>query len=187
MTTPNSQRWKDIPVESNFNDSPDEWLFQQAKAYGLTYLLAHADDGVIWGKVDDEKLALSGEAFSELDVKLDAETLQQARLFGSSGELLVWRADRGFRARWMDDSQISKDDILEERCWLWGTGMPDIQPNISGFTLMNEGEQGLRHAPPIGLVGEKDRVALVVRHYIDEDEAGQARIVLSRLVNLVTV
>jgi len=30
------------------------WMLDRAQEFGLRYLLAHADDGVIWGRVDDE-------------------------------------------------------------------------------------------------------------------------------------
>ena len=51
---------KRIPV-NGFADDPVKWLVEQMRAHDLklTYLLAHASDGVIWGRFDDEELITS--------------------------------------------------------------------------------------------------------------------------------
>src|SRR5689334_18044010 len=76
------------------------WLLEQALAYRLDYLLAHADDGVIWGKVVDHHLVVSSEVAPKISPALQWETLQTARLFGQPGELLGWRdPDHGWQTR----------------------------------------------------------------------------------------
>jgi len=72
---------------------------------------------------------------------------------------------------------------MEECYWLWGTGLL----SGDGFSLLNEGEQGLRHAPPFEGVKETQRLGLKVRHYIDENANGWQRISASRLVGLEIV
>lgn len=60
-----------------------------------------------------------------------------------------------------------------------------------GFTLLSDGQQGLKHAVPLTGIKfdsqEKTQhrpVRLLVRHYIDYNDAVVARIFLSRLVSL---
>lgn len=183
MTTsgPKWQIDKDLDF-TNFDSNPREWFAAQGQLRGLDYFLAHNDDGVIWGKVAGEQLHLSGEAFAEVQVTLRTLTLQQARLFGEAGELLVWRGNDGWSGRYLSDAHVTQDDVLYETHRLWGTASSQ-QGELDGFTLMRDGQQGLLHAPPIALE-KNQRIGLRVRHYIDYDEQGQAYIALSRLVGL---
>jgi CRISPR-associated protein (TIGR03984 family) len=180
----NGAKWQ---IESDldfttFSDDPRQWFAQQGAARGLPYFLAHADDGVIWGRVEGEQLQLSGEAFAKVAVHLRAITLQQARLFGEAGELLVWRSDEGWRGRYLSDAHVAPDDMLKETHRLWGEASDPPGPQ-NDFTLMQEGSQGLWHAPPLKLKRGETAV-LQVRHYLQEDEEGQAYIALSRLVSV---
>jgi hypothetical protein len=45
----NRQIWQDVVVDHDLK----QWLIKQASESNLRYLLAHADDGVIWGRFDD--------------------------------------------------------------------------------------------------------------------------------------
>ncbi len=172
-----------------------DWLRQQAVAHQLVWLLAHADDGVIWGRLDGGRLLTSHEA-AQGDERalaccppLREETLQQARLFAQHAELLLWRdGDNAWHARLIRDAREGEpttwDDALDERQMLWGTRGT---PRPHGFTLLEDGAQGLRHAVPMQLPlaeGGKTRPPrLVVRHYLDKNDPF-ARIVASRLVGL---
>lgn len=169
------------------------WLGETARAHGLQHLLAHADDGVVWGRLDGERMVTpSAEG---VGAPLRAETLQEARLFSESGEVLVWRTEDGFRARLVTAAAGAAptwDDCYDEPYLLWGSR---AQPLASGFTLLEEGAEGLRHAPPLP-DGTQARLpaALRVRHYVtytsDSGDtgrgahaaAGLARIAASRLV-----
>ncbi len=177
-----------VTIDKNFVANLRPQLEQMAVEHKLLYLLAHAYDGVIWGRFDKGKLTLSGEVFDveEVSVKLRQETLQQARLFGPAGELLIWRTGDGFAAHLINEEGVQPEDILEDEThWLWGTGMTiNDMPNDLKFTLMHEGQEGLRHAPPRG-EAKNWRVGLQVRHQVQYDEQGQAYIALSRLVDLV--
>lgn len=158
------------------------WLQQQSQYLKKPILLAHADDGVVWGYWDEKgNLHLSGEAFPVTHCALRLETLQQARLFAQNGEVLLWNAAGEWRARRiLDGADISSvPNALEEEYLLWG----DSRQQHLGFTLMEEGIEGLRHAPPIEMPGGQ-RAALVVRHYLDADKDGQVFIAFSRLVRL---
>lgn len=71
---------------------------------------------------------------------------------------------------------------------LWGSEVLAAQ---DGFSLLQQGAQGLRHAPPLSVsaAGPVQRVPkpltqAIVRHYVAYDEQGQARVAVSRLVSL---
>jgi len=170
-----------------------QWLEEQAKYNQLNYLLAHADDGVIWGKFQDAKLITTTKPvklFPQCDFPiLRKETLQQCHIFGNKSEVMIWKTSGCFKARLIQDDHLTKYDYIIEPQILWGTHGEHHQ---NGFTLLWDGLQGLKHAVPftdIELEGNnkvKNKVTLIVRHYIDYDDSGVARICLSRLVNLTT-
>lgn len=173
-----------VPVNSDFTTSPADWMVAQARAFGLRYLLGHADDGVIWGRIDSDRLHTS-YGIAPASPLLRASTLQQARLFGPAGELLLWRTDDGWCARVVTDVSGNDDDVIDEDQILWGD---TVETTKDDFTLLREGAQGMRHAAPIAVTVEQlkhHRLRLRVRHYITENEDGEASITLSRLVQLL--
>jgi CRISPR-associated protein (TIGR03984 family) len=177
-----------------------KWLEEQAKNQKLKWLLVHADDGVIWGHFDgaeftlftSEKVACDiPEAQKSVCVPLRLETIQQARLFGPAGELLIFRTnDNEWQYRIINDiSEEGKAELIEaydEPYLLWGTHGIKVKDN---FTLLSDGVQGLRHAVPLELTlgknGETTPPQLIVRHYLNKE--GVAKVVVSRLVDLVKV
>src|SRR5690606_10287912 len=119
--------------------------------------------------------------------ELEALTLLQLRAFGPKAELLLWRDDMGWKARLIDDTELSDDALAlgtyDESYLLWG--------NIAtaadyGFTALRDGSQGFRHIIPLpNLPRQALPVRLRVRHYLGDDEnSGFTRIVTSRLVDL---
>jgi CRISPR-associated protein (TIGR03984 family) len=185
-----------------------QWLQEQAQTRNLQWLLAHADDGIIWGCIDAQgQLLLSRTALEaqqqynrdyghenlEITTALQVcpvlriETLQQARLFAAHAELLLWRdGDNAFHARLIQDSATAEDadwlEAFDEAWMLWGThGLP--LPH--GFTLWRDGAQGLRHVIPwpmrIDREAQTEPPHLIVRHYLAREEIF-ARVVISRLV-----
>ncbi|KAF3890050.1 MULTISPECIES: type III-D CRISPR-associated protein Csx19 [Nostocales] len=172
-----------VPVDFNLQN----WLEEQGNKYKLKYLLAHAEDGVIWGKFQDKNLITADSVFSEF-AKLRCSTLQQCRIFGENSEVMLWQTDEGFQARVIEDEKNT--ELIPENQILWGTQAEKIS---NGFTLVSDGSQGLCHAVPlINISFDSNQklyrpLRLCVRHYIDYDvETGVARIYLSRLVNLTT-
>jgi CRISPR-associated protein (TIGR03984 family) len=181
------------------------WLEEQAKKYKLRWVFAYLDDGVIWGEVREGNLVLSSEVAPAISPLLRAETLWEIRLFGSAGELLVWReetllAERNpWRARFIgDNAEIECADscryqeCFDEEFIIWGTIGDEVKEK--GFTRMIEGNQGLVHIVPLlGLQGkhlDKNKVPfhplrLLVRHYLQDDkETGFIYVVTSRLCDL---
>ncbi|MGL5065420.1 MAG: type III-D CRISPR-associated protein Csx19 [Waterburya sp.] len=187
-----------ISVEDFSEQSLKDWLKQQAQVYQLPYLLAHAEDGVIWGyfDIDSETLTSAREVFSECNFpELRLKTLQQCRLFGEAGEVLLWNSNGEWRSRLILQSKVleligqQKIGLIPEPQILWGTQAK----NHGNFTLLSDGSQGLKHAVPIAVEQgyfSKDKnelyrpVKLEVNHYFCYDRDGVARIFLSRLVSL---
>jgi CRISPR-associated protein (TIGR03984 family) len=163
-------------VPPDFKDNILDWLEAQAKADDLRWLLVHADDGVIWGELRNDKFHLSSDLFGP---QLRAKTLQMARLFGFNGELFIWKIDTcSWQARLIVEQQGNESEYFDETMLLWGT---KCEKSKDGFFLWRHGSEGLRHAPPIK---NQNNLKLKVRHYIDYDEDGQAYIKFSRLVFL---
>ncbi len=178
----NETLWTEVEPGAAFTADPAAWLAGQMGA-GRPWLLAHADDGVIWGKLsEDGQLHLSSDAFDHpaLAAPLRASTLLQVRVFGPAGELLIWRTDTGFAGREIADGAAAGADAYEETTLLWGRATTQV---AGEFTVCVEDGAGQRHAPPLQLK-RGQRARLVVRHYVDYDEHGQAYVRLSRLVKV---
>jgi len=180
-----------ITVDAGFIAKPKEWLSDWAKKHTLTTLLAHADDGVIWGRMDEEQLILSGKAFPDVSPSLRAITLQQVRLFGPSAELLVWRdGDGAWHGRLLDDDGMDAQGwYFDESQLQWGDHQEGKEAR--GFTLVADGQEGLRHAVPLpaaripfGKNGYHP-LRLGIRHYLERDEDdGMLTVSQSRLTVL---
>ncbi len=169
-------------VSANLKD----WLETQAQQHQLIYLLAHADDGVIWGHFHQGHLRTSNRVLRE-SPPLHIETLQQCRIFGQEGEILLWKADGSWKAGLITNADT---EIIEEKQLLLGT-RGKIHAS-EGFTVLWDGAQGLKHAVPFTQIElqASQKLAqplhLVVHHYIEYDKDGLARVTLSRLVNFTT-
>lgn len=177
---------KIIAVETlEISNGAKEWFEEKAKAYGLTCLLVHADDGIIWGKMQNGKMHLSSRVYGP---ELRSMTIQTAYLFGESGELFLWKNDNmSWNARLVKDGfkdGDSEDIEYYDECHLmWGD---TIEENKDGFVLLCQGSEGLRHAPPLG--AKRKNICypkLKLRHYLSYDEDGQAYIKFSRLVSII--
>lgn len=185
MKNPEVQR---IRILEKFDTaSLKEWMEKQAKEHKLNYLLAHAEDGVIWGKFDGARLTTSGDVFDQL-AKLRLQTLQQCRMFGDNCEVMLWKIGKDWNARSIDDTN-NPDCLADEHQILWGTTKASQEED--GFTLLSDGQEGLKHAVPlINIPFDQSKnlyrpLRLIVRHYLDEDlDTGIVRVYLSRLVDL---
>lgn len=179
------------------------WLLDQAGAHGLTTLLAHADDGVIWGTFVNGQWQLSDSPFPEISPKLRLETLQACRLFGEQAEVYLWRNDlNGWRARLIKDGAGEEMETFDERQILWGTEAIE-EKEKDGFTRLADGTMENQHTPPVPLARlnfnpdqNKRPLRLRIRHYLDLDQnavelpdafkVGLTYIAMSRLVALET-
>jgi CRISPR-associated protein (TIGR03984 family) len=189
-------------IKENDDKTLINWLQIQAKQYQLKYLLAHGEDGVIWGHFNDNYQLLTADTIFDKDIfnidlpKLRLLTLQQCRVFGDLGEVLLWKIDKNWQARIIQENS-SIEHISEEQI-LWGTqkekGKNGEDGEKDGFTLLSNGSQGLKHAVPLAGFSNYFNpnqkklyrpVRMLVKHYIKyDDETGLARIFISRLVSL---
>lgn len=180
-----------IEVDARFTIDPHNWLASQAQEYALTTLLAHADDGVIWGQIVGKDLLTACEAVPQVSPVLRTLTLQQARLFGPDAELLVWQdGDGNWHGRLIDDrGQSISGWCFDESQLQWGDHQEGQE--VRGFTLVADGQRGLRHAVPLhsaeipfGEHGERP-LRLETRHYLEQDENdGMLIVIQSRLTGL---
>jgi CRISPR-associated protein (TIGR03984 family) len=161
----------------------------------LIWLLAHCDEGVVWGRREGTRWKLSSAVYPEVSPTLSAGNLQQLRLFGPFREVLVWRSDEGLLGRELADTgPVAKEQPLrpeDQHYLLIGDRLMSIK---EGFTLTADG-RGSRHAAPLttseGDFGSAEKrhwpFRLQVRHYFMADpRTGLVRVAASRLVHLVS-
>lgn len=167
-----------VPVD--FNGDIKTWLEQQANTNNLRWLLAHVDDGVIWGEVRDDGLHLSTHLYGP---ELRAKTLQMVRMFGEAGELYLWKSTNDWSTRLVLEGKGNTKQYYDETHMLWGTHVDKIE---DGFALLHHGAEGLRHAPPMQLPEGKLELqpVLNVRHFVNYDDDGQAYVEFSRLISI---
>ncbi|MCC6957556.1 MAG: TIGR03984 family CRISPR-associated protein [Anaerolineales bacterium] len=166
---------------------PVQALYEKAKDGNYKFLLAFADDGVIWGEIRENQLVLSSDAFPGQSPPLREETLWQARLFAPDRERLIWKDDLGWRGRELIDGSGNDDEVFDGEAFdesfiLWGTNVGS-QRAVNGFYQAEEADSGTRHFPPQSLT-ERHSLRLTVRHYLDKDETGAVFIRFNRLVGL---
>jgi CRISPR-associated protein (TIGR03984 family) len=173
------------------------WLEARAKTYQMRppcYLLAHANDGVIWGRLDENgRLLTSHDALINTNKPpsmaqsvlppLRSQTLQQVRLFNDEAELYIWHdGEGGWNGRFIQDSDSDDNatwqKAFDENYLLWGTYAAAALEN--DFTLVADGVQGLYHAVPIVADPDKKPLYLQIRHYLVTE--GMAQVDASRLV-----
>ena len=108
-------------------------------------------------------------------------------IFGKTSEVMLWKIGKGWKARSIDDTN-APDCLPDEHQILWGT---KIEKEKDGFTLVADGQEGLKHAVPlINIPFDQSKnlyrpLRLTVRHYLyEETNTGVVRVYLSRLVDL---
>lgn len=168
---------------STFAADMAAWFAAQPSLGRETWLLAYAEDGVIWGKLANGKLMLPKSDTPTLSPL----TLLEARLFGADGEIHIWRTDGGFSACRVTDTP-AESGAFDEIQRLWGTASDGT---ADGFTQLVDGQEELRHAVPVEIPNDyfttqhpRYHPALIqTRHYFAIDEkTGVATVALSRLV-----
>ena len=160
------------------------------------WLLAHLDGGVVWGWLDGDRWRLSCHAYPECSPPLEPAALQQARVFGPDGEVLIWRAERRLAGRRLVDDPAAGaapwdppyKSYKEERLVLLGNRWRGAHPS-EPFSLVGDAS-GSCQAVPLrcqeqDFAGGRWPLRLTVRHYFTLDPvSGAARVAASRLVRL---
>lgn len=170
-------------------------------ATAYPYLLAHTDDGVIWGRTNERgHWLLCGEAIRDLDPPLpgiQAAIMQQLRLFGPTEELLIWRVENPHLPGRFLGRILRDQDCASLEDWQQPKKSPPyvllgdrvLAPSTDGFTLIGDAA-GSRHAPPVELKGEGDKrlipdahrpVLEMIHYFAEADDNGCVRIVATRL------
>lgn len=165
---------------------------------GTCWLLAHCDDGVVWGKYDktEKKWKLSSEPFPHISPKLREDNLQQLRLFGENMEVLIWRVENNFQGRILQDDKDPDEEGLhplkEDRILV---GDRILDGPYDNFTLVGDAG-GSRHAVPICCKAEDFEkrghphwpLRLTIKHYLTQDQdTGVVRVTASRLVKAYNI
>lgn len=161
----------------------------------LTWLLAHCDDGVTWGRYDPapESWRLGSDAVPDVSPTIRRATLCELRVFGALGEMLIWRTPAGLRGRVLRDTAPSTDagdepDPLSPRSEsriLRGDRVVD--DHAHAFTHVAD-RAGAEQVLPL-TVSEGDLQArlarLVVRHfYAEAHDSGSVRVAATRLMDV---
>lgn len=159
-----------------FASDPVGWFSGHCVQGQKALFLAHADDGVIWGRQEDNLLTTSSRLFQHYKPSppLRANTLQNARLFCETEEVRVWRSEGGFQACRLTDRLDENADSFDEEQILWGTRIEDVDRE-HGFTLVADGRQRFRHGVPLNIppacFGDKQGyrpLRLILRHYLTD-------------------
>ena len=175
-----------IPVPSG---DAETWILDRARELGgETWVLAFSVDGVTWGKVKNESLSDSGEAFSAFSPKLsNFRLLREIYVFSNSGQAHAWKEGSLWKAAEIIDGQGESSNYIDQALLLLGTTVED---SSNGFFLLKEGAQGLHHAIPLEKAprSQADRTGaprLIARCYLGRDEQnGAAYIAATRLVRI---
>jgi CRISPR-associated protein (TIGR03984 family) len=172
-------------------DDPGAWLLAtvQRAQLSLRWLLAYTERGVIWGELRDGQLALSSEAFPADKRSLRPQTLQQVRMFGEDGELLLFRGPGGDWQHCLRiDTSGAATEYFDEDYLLWGYNNEQQSPvQQNGFIELREGSEGIVHAPPLATMPSAEkRARLRMRHYLQINPAsGLMHVAASRLVKVI--
>lgn len=127
------------------------------------WVLIISVSGVVWGRYDGHRMALAKDKIPGIELPdVDPASLLQARIFGSAGELFIWRdddqeslGDHRLSGRWIVDDIAAPDDYdvslvpapRSEAALVGGTRLGDT---ADGFTIL-EGESGRRQVVPFAL------------------------------------
>jgi CRISPR-associated protein (TIGR03984 family) len=173
-------------VEHPLNDdNVVDWLTQQVTA-DRPYLLAHADDGVIWGAWLNQGVCTSYDVAPHFSPQLRGITLQQAFVFGRQDEIRLFHDELGnWQARQVVDADFKDKDTIIENQILWGDEF--VAALNESFThVRDRNQQGLDQVLPLKITPQDLlqglRPRLEIHHFIEYDsKTGEARIGLSRL------
>ncbi|MCG3173132.1 MAG: hypothetical protein GMKNLPBB_01310 [Myxococcota bacterium] len=190
------------PLDSPACERYVSWLLGEENAVApgsatrLAWALAHSGDGVTWGRYDAQKgvWLLGNQAASDVSPPVRAETLQELRLFGDGGEVLIWRTGAGLRGRMLRDTDPAAgcgdeaNPLRPSEEWRILRGDRIIKDAGHDFTHIGDGA-GAEQVLPLAVSSNEQlrarQVQLAVRHYYESDvHTGAVRIAATRLVTL---
>jgi CRISPR-associated protein (TIGR03984 family) len=149
------------------------------------WALALCHDGVTWGRLDRDNWTMANTCFRGLCPPVTEDNLQELRVFGKEGEVMVWRVGTGFKGRFLKDTTGPAEPYLQPMVeWQILLGIPKEERN--SFTRVAS-VSGREQVLPLTVKGTPIRppFRLVVKHYLTrEDETGIVKVAASRLVDL---
>lgn len=174
----NLEEIKSLPTGENIR----EWLAGQMKENNLSFLLAFADDGVIWGRHDGTSLTIAHDVDSSYP-ELRGKTLLEARAFNTKTEVHLFRNELG---GWKAFKIVDEGDVIKESQILWGDQLAEEQPAQPGFLRLTAERKGIpvQLIPANGKFNGNDCIRLEVHHLVGYTDDGEAYIKLSRLAGL---
>jgi CRISPR-associated protein (TIGR03984 family) len=168
---------KELPETIELTEQSSEQIlkFLSGKKQDGDILLAYFQDGVLWGKVIDDKLICS--------TKFNDKAFLRAHLFNETRELRVIQTPDGLKIfeSIEQDGDEEENFSFDRNYLLWGDKLANPQPEgcPEGFTWVDMGQRGIRQCLPFSeseLV-EKDeeihRVNLKVRYYANASQRGE--------------
>ena len=136
------------------NEEFQTWLREQMNDE-RKWLLAHADDGVIWGRWSNNDLVTSHDVAPAVSPELRLITLQQVFIFGAQDEVRLWRDDDSATIRWRARrlSDRENDEVIYESQLLWGSEIKEWPAGFNGQDFTHVWEKasnyGMDHIVPI--------------------------------------
>ncbi len=170
-----------------FSEDPAEWFLKQPAVGDDAWLLAYADDGVIWGKIENKQLVQACQVFGDTFPRLEATTLHKAHFFGSGAEVRVFRHGDKFRAIRLQEENDPAAASYTRSYYLWGDHPIKTKGN---WSWLEDGQLGIFQALPLAYppTAKGREFQLWVRYYLQFEEGhGQASVAASRLVGLHTL
>lgn len=173
-----------------------EWLEAQMEEGVRPFLLAHTDDGVVWGRWDGNGLLTSYQVAAKTDSKgisppLNSIMLQQAFIFGEQSEVRLFHDELGDWSAKEIQGSPGPDTIVESQLLIGDTVIREW-PQQQFTHLQDKIQQGLDQIVPLSITQtEIDddtqplRARLRIYHFVTYDnDTGEARIGLSRLAHV---
>lgn len=164
--------------------------FEKLFAVDRTWLLAHCNGGVTWGRLKSDGWVLGSRVFPDLCPTPQEGQIQALRVFSREAEVYLWPTEQGLVGRLLiqDDADVAPELKPTEEEWLLMASR--IIETKGDFTRVGDGK-GSEQALPLILSERVDRVAskwprLRVRHYFAEDEGtGRVYVRVTQLVEVV--
>ncbi len=145
------------------------WIKEQSPNLDEATLLAYASDGVIWGEVENGQLHLAPPP----SPAWEPDHLLEVWLFNPGEAWHLWRDEQTQWRGWYlkeqgGNSQQAMCQYYDEPYLLWGT---HYEGKENGFTVVSEGERGLRQAVPLQVAPSSFQdghhpLCLWMRHYV---------------------
>lgn len=153
---------------------------------GSGWVLGHAMDGLLWGKIAAGRMVLANDADPTWGAPLKRANLLDLRVFNRTKEMRIWPADGMLQCCLVYESQGEAPSLAydEHQIFIAGKRRAFLEANGVKFSLI-EGPSGQCHAIPVDWNGERQIQRLWVRHYVfPRNDNGMLAVTESRLLDI---